>query len=235
MNILLAAADGALAREVQRAFNGPASQVDRASDGRGALELARTRPYDVVLLDLLLPRDGALGVTRALRREGRHQPILILATRDNVEDIVQGLDAGADDYVTTPFDAEELAARVRALARRGRAERLDVLRYGGIELDRRRRRVRVDGQPIDLTARELAVLERLLLQPEGLLSRAQLLAEVWGTDARPASNLVDVHVGNLRRKLARRAADPRIETVRGEGFRLRWERTSAGTTDGAHG
>jgi DNA-binding response OmpR family regulator len=150
----------------------------------------------------------------------------MLTSRDAVEDIVRGLDAGADDYLTKPFRFEELLARLRALHRRGGAERLEVLRYGPFELDRLRHQASANGKRLDLTAKEFQLFEFFMLHPEDVVRRTTLLEKVWDMHFDPESNVVDVHVGNLRRKLLRYVTDPSIETVRGVGFCLRHTSTA---------
>ena len=155
-----------------------------------------------------------------LRREGRKTPILMLTARDATEDVVRGLDAGADDYLTKPFKFDELLARVRALVRRGGAGRTELLNYGPIELDRLKHRVRVAGKKLELTPKEFQLLEHFLLRPEEVVRRTDLLEKVWDLHFDPESNVVDVHVGNLRRKLRDAASMELIHTVRGVGFRF---------------
>jgi two-component system OmpR family response regulator len=145
----------------------------------------------------------------------------MLTSRDAVEDVVRGLDAGADDYLPKPFRFEELLARMRALSRRGGAERLEVLRYGDLSVDRLRHIALVSDQRLDLTAKEFQLLEFFLLHPEEVVRRTTLLEKVWDMHFDPESNVVDVHVGNLRRKLGKLTAKQRIDTVRGVGFCLR--------------
>jgi two-component system OmpR family response regulator len=144
----------------------------------------------------------------------------MLTARDTTEDVVRGLDAGADDYLTKPFKFDELLARVRALVRRGGADRTEVLKYGPVELDRLKHKARVDGQGLDLTPKEFHLLQHFLLHPEEVVRRTELLEKVWDMHFDPESNVVDVHVGNLRRKLKQAAGHELIETVRGVGFRL---------------
>jgi two-component system, OmpR family, response regulator len=168
----------------------------------------------------VLPRKNGFQIAAELRREGRTTPILMLTSRDATEDVVRGLDAGADDYLAKPFRFDELLARVRALHRRGGAARLDVLRHGRLTLDRLRHIAAYDGQPLDLTPKEFQLLEFFLLHPEEVVRRTTLLEKVWDMHFDPESNVVDVHVGNLRRKLERAAGGPVIGTVRGVGFTL---------------
>jgi len=155
-----------------------------------------------------------------LRREGRKTPILMLTARDATEDVVRGLDAGADDYLTKPFKFDELLARVRALVRRGGASRTELLSYGPVELDRLKHKVRVNGKRLELTPKEFQLLEHFLLRPEEVIRRTDLLEKVWDLHFDPESNVVDVHVGNLRRKLREAADKELLQTVRGVGFRL---------------
>jgi DNA-binding response OmpR family regulator len=200
--------------------------VDVAADGEEATTLAHVYDYDVILLDVLLPKKNGFQVATELRREGRNTPILMLTSRDAVEDVVRGLDAGADDYLAKPFRFEELLARIRALGRRGGAERLDVLRYGPVTLDRLRHSASVNDQNLDLTPKEFQLLEFFLLHPEEVVRRTTLLEKVWDMHFDPESNVVDVHVGNLRRKLAQAAGAQIIATIRGVGFSLRKESAS---------
>lgn len=190
--------------------------VEQVGSGEAGLELvARSRP-DLVLLDLRLPDMDGLDVLRRLRRQPERVPVLILTARSDVDDRVQGLDLGADDYVTKPFAFDELLARVRARLRTPEDEEGAVLRAGGVELDLRTRRARAGGLHADLAAREFALLETFLRHPGQVLSRAQLLSQVWGFDFDPRTNVVDVYVGYLRKKLG----ESTIETVRGMGYRL---------------
>jgi two-component system, OmpR family, response regulator len=174
-----------------------------------------------VLLDVVLPKKNGFQIAAELRREGRNTPILMLTSRDAPEDVVRGLDAGADDYLSKPFRFDELLARIRALHRRGGAERLDVLRYGAVTLDRLRHVAAVDDRHLDLTPKEFQLLEFFLLHAEEVVRRTTLLEKVWDMHFDPESNVVDVHVGNLRRKLTRAAGEPLLTTVRGVGFSLR--------------
>jgi two-component system, OmpR family, copper resistance phosphate regulon response regulator CusR len=194
--------------------NGFATAV--AVDGREALALARSGEFDLLLLDIGLPGPDGFEVLRALRQADRQLPVIILTARDGLEDTVAGLDGGADDYVTKPFRFEELLARVRAHLRTGREAEVTRLQAGDLGLDLRTRQAAVGGRAIELTAREFALLEMFLRHPAQVLSREQLLSHVWGYDYDPGSNVVDVYVGYLRKKLG---AD-RIVTVRGMGYRL---------------
>ena len=227
MRILTVEDDRKVAGFIAQGLREEGHAVDIASDGDEATTLAHVNAYDVILLDVVLPKKNGFQVAQELRREGRNTPILMLTSRDGVEDIVRGLDSGADDYLSKPFRFDELLARIRALTRRGGAERLDVLRYGPLAMDRLRHEVKVDEERLDLTAREFQLLEYMLLHPEEVVRRTTLLEKVWDMHFDPGSNVVDVHVGNLRRKLTAAAGEQLIQTVRGVGFTLRRETSPA--------
>ena len=226
MKVLVVEDDRKVAGFIEQGLKEEGYVVDVAPDGDEATMLAHVYEYDVILLDVMLPKKNGFQVAQELRREGRSTPILMLTSRDAVEDIVRGLDAGADDYLTKPFRFEELLARLRALHRRGGAERLEVLRYGPFEMDRLRHQATVDGKRLDLTAKEFQLFEFFMLHPEEVVRRTTLLEKVWDMHFDPESNVVDVHVGNLRRKLLKYVSDPHIETVRGVGFCLRHHATT---------
>jgi DNA-binding response OmpR family regulator len=221
MKILVVEDDRKVAGFIEQGLNEEGYVVDVARDGEEATMLAHVNDYDVVLLDVVLPKKNGFQIATELRREGRNTPILMLTSRDAAEDVVRGLDAGADDYLSKPFRFDELLARIRALHRRGGAERLDVLRYGAVTLDRLRHVATVDDRPLDLTPKEFQLLEFFLLHAEEVVRRTTLLEKVWDMHFDPESNVIDVHVGNLRRKLARAAGEPLLTTVRGVGFSLR--------------
>jgi DNA-binding response OmpR family regulator len=184
--------------------------------GPDALALARDDSFDLLVLDLGLPGLDGHEVLRRLRARGERLPVIVLTARASVEDTVQGLEGGADDYVTKPFRFEELLARIRLRLREEPAAETTVLRAGRVNLDLHSRRASVDDRVVELTAREFALLETFLRHPGQVLSREQLLSHVWGYDFDPGSNVVDVYVRYLRRKLG----DGVIETVRGMGYRI---------------
>ena len=184
--------------------------------GAEAVDYAVTGGFDLMLLDLGLPDTDGFDVLRRIRSMGVQTPVVILTARDGVRDTVTGLEIGADDYVTKPFRFEELLARVRLRMRTERTADLTVLRAGGMSLDLRTRRASVDESTVDLTAREFALLELLMRHPGQVLTRQQMLSHVWGYDYDPGSNVVDVFVRALRRKVGAE----RIVTVRGMGYRL---------------
>ena len=221
MKILLVEDDRKVAGFIEQGLREEGYVVDLARDGDEATTMAHVNEYDAILLDVVLPKKNGFQVAAELRREGRTAPILMLTSRDATEDVVRGLDAGADDYLSKPFQFDELVARIRALVRRGGAERLEALRYGPIALDRLRHVVVVNDQRLDLTPKEFQLLEYFLLRPEEVVRRTTLLEKVWDMHFDPDSNVVDVHVGNLRRKLIQAAGEPLVTTVRGVGFTLR--------------
>ncbi len=195
--------------------------ADVARTGGDAVDLARATPYDVIVLDVMLPGLDGVEVCRSLRAGGVWTPILMLTARDGVWDRVAGLDAGADDYLTKPFSFAELLARLRALARRGMAERPAVLEAGSLRLDPATRQVWRGEVEIDLSAKEFALLETFLRRPGEALSRLDLLEHAWDAGYNGRSNVVDVYVGYLRAKVDRPFGRHSIETVRGVGYRLR--------------
>ena len=195
--------------------NGYSTKV--AADGESARRLADDREFDLAILDLGLPDIDGLTVLRELRDRGIRLPVIILTARDDIGDKVEGLDAGGDDYVTKPFGLEELLARIRVRLRGDTAREPTVLEVGGVALDLRTRRATVGGRTVELTAREFTMLETLMHHRDQVLSREQLLSHVWGYDYDPGSNVVEVYIGYLRRKLGEKV----IETARGMGYRLR--------------
>jgi DNA-binding response OmpR family regulator len=201
-----------------RGFEAEGYAVDSAADGEEALERLRSVPYDLAVLDLLLPRRDGLSVLREVKRERPELPVVILSARSDLPTKLRGFELGADDYVPKPFSLDELLARVRVQLRRAAATEPDgVLRAGRIELDVARREARVDGDAFHLTEREFRVLHRLAAEPGVVVSRERLLSEVWGYHFDPGSNVVDVCIRRLRKKLGAQAP---IETVRHAGYRL---------------
>ena len=220
MKILVVDDERAVRESLRRALVLEGYDVDLAENGEVALEqVARAEP-DALILDVLMPGVDGLEVSRHLRRRGSKVPILMLTARDAVENRVEGLDAGADDYVTKPFALEELLARVRALLRRttGGGE---VLRFADLELDPSTRQVTRGGEQIELTRTEFSLLELFLLNPRQVLTRSVIFERVWGYDFGYASNSLDVYIGYLRRKTEAGGKPRLIQTVRGVGYALR--------------
>jgi DNA-binding response OmpR family regulator len=194
--------------------------VDLALNGQEALDFARTTRYDAIVLDVLLPKVDGLEVCRRLRADGLVTPILLLTARDAVRDRIAGLDSGADDYLTKPFSFGELLARLRALLRRDATRKEGVLRFGDLMLDPAARVVRWQERQLDLTAREYRILETLIRRPGWIVSREGIIESAWGFGFSDTSNLVEVYIRRLRRKLADSGAPPLIRTVRGVGYGL---------------
>ncbi|MEM7567520.1 MAG: response regulator transcription factor, partial [Pseudomonadota bacterium] len=190
--------------------------VDSASDGEEGHFLGETEPYDAVVLDIGLPGMDGLSILEAWRRDGRTMPVLLLTARDRWSDKVQGIDAGADDYVAKPFHMEEVLARLRALTRRAAGQADSTLRHGEIALDTRSSRVTVAGQAIKLTSHELRLFSYLMHHQGRIISRSELIEHIYDQDFDRDSNTIEVFIGRLRRKLGTDA----IETVRGMGYRL---------------
>jgi DNA-binding response OmpR family regulator len=214
--ILIAEDEERIASFIEKGLKANGFTTTAAGDGHEAIALARSGEFDLMILDLGLPGKHGSDVLRELREWDRSMPVVILTARDSVADKVAGLEAGADDYVTKPFRFEELLARVRVRLRDERAPEPTVLRVGDCGLDLRTRRLLVEGRSTELTAREFALAETFFRHPGQVLSREQLLSNVWGYDYDPGSNVVDVYVGYLRRKIG----EERISTVRGMGYQL---------------
>ena len=209
-----------MAAAVARGLRHEGYAVDVAADGDEALFKARVYDYDAVVLDLMLPGADGFEVCRRLREESRWAPVLMLTARDQVDDRVRGLDAGADDYLVKPFSFPELLARIRALLRRRPRERPALLRVGDVELDPAAHVVRRAGREVQLTAREFGLLRFLMENPDEVLTRTRLLEHVWDANYYGPSNVVDVYVAYLRRKLEQPFGRPLIKTVRGVGYTL---------------
>lgn len=215
--ILIVEDEPGIASFLQKGLRAEGFSTLVAEDGLSAAAMARDDAFDLVILDLGLPGMTGEEVLKELRRRGERIPVIILTARNSVQDTVAGLEGGADDYVTKPFSFQELLARVRARLRDVPVRDPGTVEVGSVILDLRTRRLNVDGREVDLSAREFALAETLMRHPGQVLSREQLLSGVWGYDFDPGSNVVDVYVGYLRRKLG---DDAVIETVRGMGYRF---------------
>jgi two-component system OmpR family response regulator len=216
VRLLLVEDEARLASALRRGLQAEGFAVDVAADGPSGLELARHGDYDAMILDVMLPGLSGYRVVRALRAEQRWLPVLMLSAKDGEYDQADGLDCGADDYLTKPFSYVVLLARLRALLRRGAPRRPALLTVGDLVLDPAQRRVTIDGVAVGLTTREFALLEYLMRRPGEVVSKTELLDHVWDASVDTAPNAVEVYVGYLRRKIGR----DRLETVRGAGYRL---------------
>lgn len=225
MQILVVEDEVKLARALREGLEADQYSVSLAHSGEDGFYLIHDRPFDLVILDVMLPGRDGVEILGALRREGNRTPVLLLTARDAIEDRVQGLDAGADDYLVKPFAFPELLARIRALLRRGKAESDPKLRAGDLELDPARRTVSRGEKTISLTAREFELLEYLLRHQGRVVSREMLAQDIWKESARftPLDNVIDVHMVRLRRKVDDQFAEKLVHTVRGVGFILRAE------------
>ena len=215
MKLLVVEDEARIASFILKGLKAHGYAVEHVRTGADALPFAREPTVDLVILDLGLPDMDGSDVLSRLRGEGNNVPVIVLTARSDVADRVENLDLGADDYLTKPFVFDELLARVRARLRSGTPQSA-VLRAGDLQLDLRTRQARTGGKPIELTAREFALLETLLRHPRQVLSREQLASRVWGFGFDPNSNIVDVYIRYLRRKLGK----DRIQTIRGAGYRL---------------
>ncbi|MBX7213601.1 MAG: response regulator transcription factor [Thermoflexales bacterium] len=224
MRILLAEDDKRIAGFVVKGLREEGHSVEHVADGEQALNLAtgsRDHPFDVIILDVLMPRRDGLSVCRELRTQGYREPVLILTAMDSLDDRVRGLDSGADDYLVKPFAFPELLARVRALGRRSlTAVRTSGLQVADLNLDTATRTARRGERAIELSSREFVLLEYLMRNAGRPVSRTNILQAVWSYDYDGASNVVDVYVGYLRRKIDGPEEMPLIHTVRGVGYRL---------------
>jgi len=221
MRVLIVEDERKISAYVKRGLEEQGYAVDAVYSGRDALDWAEAAPYDLIILDILLPELDGLSVCRELRRRGARMPILMLTARDSVDDRVAGLDAGADDYLVKPFALKELLARLRALTRRAaEAAKSSVLQVADLSLDTLTHRVKRGSKAIELTAKEYAVLECLLREPERVLTRTMIAEHVWNYDVFNQSNVVDVYIRNLRRKIDDGHDLKLIHTVRGAGYRL---------------
>jgi two-component system response regulator MprA len=222
VKILVVDDERAVRESLRRALELEGYEIELAADGEEALyRLESTSQPDALVLDVLMPGVDGLEVCRRLRRSGNSLPVLMLTARAEVENRVEGLDAGADDYVTKPFALEELLARLRALLRRTTTDGTEMLRFADLELDPGTREVKRGGEPIELTRTEFSLLELFLLNPRQVLTRSVIFERVWGYDFGFSSNSLDVYIGYLRRKTEAGGKPRLIHTVRGVGYALR--------------
>ena len=229
MRILLVEDDHPLARTMLEMLRADQNTVDWLDDGQQALNALTNEHFDLVILDLTLPRVDGLDIVRRSREQGSRTPIIILTARSELDEKLQGLDAGADDYLTKPFAFDELVARIQALLRRnkgakGYKEQVAELVAAGLTLNRETREVYREGRQIELTPKEYALLEYFMQSPGRVFSRSQILDQVWGYNADPLTNVVEVYIRNLRRKLDEGFSSSLIKTVRGFGYKLELKR-----------
>ena len=221
MRILLIEDEQKVSALLKRGLTSERYAVDVASDGIEGLELAETYPYDLMILDLMVPRLSGAEVLQRVRRKNTFLPVLVLTARDSIDDKVKLFELGADDYLTKPFAFAELLMRVRALLRRGPVNRSSTLRVGELELDRLTQQVRRAGRRIELTAKEYALLEYLAANPGRVFSRTMIIEHVWDQSFDGITNIVDVYVRHLRSKVDSGQGVSYIRTVRGSGYMIR--------------
>ncbi|HOB75568.1 MAG TPA: response regulator transcription factor [Phycisphaerae bacterium] len=220
MRVLVIEDNPKIASLIEEGFKAQGYAVDKVESGHEGENKAAEQHYDTIILDIMLPDQDGVQVCRNLRRRGVSTPVLMLTALSTTLDKVAGLDAGADDYLTKPFEFDELLARVRALLRRGEAQEAAVLRFEDLEMDLVHRTVTRAGQKIKLTTKEFALLEYLMRNPERVLSRASIGEHVWDMDFDNDSNVIDVYISMLRRKIDRAFSHPLIHTVIGTGYVL---------------
>jgi len=220
MKILVVEDEERVAQFIQKGLKEEGHAVDVSYDGEDGGFLAEVNDYDLIILDLMLPKKNGLQTCKEIRDHGVNTPVLMLTARDSVEDKVRGLDAGADDYLPKPFAFEELLARVRALLRRQSESKTPTLKIADLELDPMSRQVTRSGKPIRLTTKEYALLEYLLRNPKKVLSRTLIGEHVWDMNFDPESNVIDVYVSHLRTKVDKGFEPPLIHTLRGQGYIL---------------
>lgn len=222
MNILLVEDEKKIVDFIISGLHEQGFTVEHCADGHDGFAKATTREYDAIVLDIMLPGRDGLSILKALRKAGKTTPVLLLTARNELDDRVEGLNLGADDYLAKPFFVEELVARIHALQRRVSGERQNILAVGDLRLDRISREVHWRGQSVDLTGREFNLIEYLMRSPGRVFTRTQILEHVWGYDFDPSTNVVDVCIQRIRKKIG--AADhggSPIESVRGVGYRFR--------------
>jgi len=223
MRILVVEDEKKVASFIKRGLEEENFTVDMAYDGEEGLYMAETNPYDLILMDLMLPKMDGLAVIKEMRNKGSKTPVLCLTAKDTVEDIVSGLDSGSDDYLTKPFAFAELVARVRALLRRGTQDRGAEIRFADLRLDPVAHKVWRGNKEIDLTAKEYALLEYFMRNPNQILTRTMIAEHVWDYTFDSFTNIIDVYVNYLRKKVDRDYDKKLIHTVRGIGYVLKEE------------
>lgn len=221
MRILLVEDEKKIASFIERGLKERHYAVDVAQDGEEGLYLAEINPYDLILLDIMLPKKDGVAICRALRDQKNNTPILMLTARDAVKDKVSGLNAGADDYLTKPFSFSELLARIRALLRRERQEKVDTIKISDLELNMLNHRVKRGNRDIPLTNKEYGLLEYLMLNANQIVTRTMISEHVWKESFNSFTNVIDVHIRYLRNKIDKDSKEKLIHTVRGTGYILK--------------
>jgi two-component system, OmpR family, response regulator len=221
MNLLYVEDEVKIAEFVRSGLKENGFFVDYFDNGMDAYNHALVQDYDVIILDVMLPGKDGLAILKDLRQQGCNTPVILLSARNELDDRLRGLNLGADDYLSKPFYVEELVARIYAVLRRVSGERQNLLQVGPLKLDRIAREVTCDGQSVELTAREFNLLEYLMRSPGHVFTRTQILEHIWGYDFNPSTNVVDVCIQRIRKKISPLTDQGWIESVRGVGYRFR--------------
>ncbi len=218
MNILLVEDENKIAAFIEEALSEDRYRVSVAKDGEQALERAMVDSYDLVILDIMIPKKDGFSVCKELREKGEKMPILFLTAKGDLHDKIKGLDLGADDYLTKPFEIEELLARVRALIRRDKDQKSPVLELADLKLDQATRKVERSGKPVNLTSREYALLRYLMIHANEVVTRTMITEHVWGEHSAAFTNVIDVYINYLRKKIDKDFKPPLIHTIRSVGY-----------------
>lgn len=221
MHVLFVEDETKIANFVQAGLKEQGFVVDYCDNGNDAYIQAMENEYDAIILDIMIPGKDGLAILKSLRQAGRYVPVILLTARNELDDRLEGLNLGADDYIAKPFFVEELVARIHAVVRRSFSDRQNMLCVGPIKLDRIKREVTCDGQVVELTTREFNLMEYLMRSPGRVFTRTQILEHVWGYDFNPSTNVVDVCIQRIRKKIDLIAGLSWIESVRGVGYRFR--------------
>jgi two-component system, OmpR family, response regulator len=221
MKILVVEDEKQIADFVKKGLTEQGFLVELCDHGDEAMERILDQPYDAIVLDIMLPGRDGLSILKQFRKKGHATPVILLTARSELDERIEGLNTGADDYLTKPFYVEELTARIHAVLRRSSDEQMSLLQAGDISVNVLTREVKRGGESVKLTAREFSLLEYLMRSPGRVYTRTQILEHVWGYDFDPSTNLVDVHIQRLRKKVSPDKENPVIETIRGVGYRVR--------------
>ena len=225
MKILVVEDEKQIADFVKKGLTEQGFLVELCDHGDEAMERILDQPYDAIVLDIMLPGRDGLSILKQFRKKGHTTPVILLTARSELDERIEGLNTGADDYLTKPFYVEELCARLHAVLRRSAEEQMSLLQAGGLSVNVLTREVKRDGNAVKLTAREFSLLEYLMRSPGRVYTRTQILEHVWGYDFDPNTNLVDVHIRRLRKKVSPDKENQIIETIRGVGYRIRKDGT----------
>ena len=221
MKVLVVEDEKQIADFVKKGLTEQGFLVEHCANGDDAMALMYAQAYDAVVLDIMLPGRDGLSILKQFRKKGHTTPVILLTARSELDERIEGLNTGADDYLTKPFYVEELVARLHAVIRRSSEDQMSLLQAGGVTVNVITREVTVDSAPVKLTSREFSLLEYLMRNPGRVYTRTQMLEHVWGYDFDPNTNLVDVHIQRLRKKVSPDKENPLIETIRGVGYRVR--------------